>query len=61
MLGHKAERIFLRRLCRGVWKKNGVVFDMYRFDAVSDGLLNVATGKMDLVNRMMKFRVAPLK
>jgi len=46
---------------QGVWKKNGAVFDMYTFDAVSNGLINVATGKMDLVNRTMKFKVAPLK
>lgn len=46
---------------QGVWKKNGAVFDMYTFDAVSNGLINVATGKMDLVNRTMKFNVAPLK
>ena len=46
---------------QGVWKKNGAVFDMYTFDAVSNGLINVATGKMNLVNRTMKFKVAPLK
>ena len=46
---------------QGVWKKNGAVFDMYTFDALSNGLINVATGKMDLVNRTMKFKVAPLK
>mgnify|MGYP001626861399 FL=1 len=46
---------------QGVWKKNGAVFDMYTFDAVSNGLINVATGKMDLVNRTMTFNVAPLK
>ena len=46
---------------QGVWKKNGAVFDMYTFDAVSNGLINVATGKMDLVNRTMRFKVAPLK
>ncbi len=46
---------------QGVWKKNGAVFDMYTFDAVSNGLINVATGKMDLVDRTMKFKVAPLK
>ena len=46
---------------QGVWKKNGAVFDMFTFDAVSNGLINVATGEMDLVNRTMKFKVAPLK
>ena len=46
---------------QGVWNKNGVVFDMYTFDAVSNGLINVATGEMDLVNRTMTFNVAPLK
>ena len=46
---------------QGVWKKNGAIFEMYTFDAVSNGLINVATGKMDLVNRTMKFKVAPLK
>ncbi len=46
---------------QGVWKKNGAVFDMYTFDAVSNSLINVATGKMDLVNRTMKFTIAPLK
>ena len=46
---------------QGVWKKNGAVFDMYTFDAVSNGLINVATGEMDLVNRTMTFNVAPLK
>jgi len=46
---------------QGVWKKNGTVFDLYTFDAVSNGLINLATGKMDLVNRTMKFKVAPLK
>jgi hypothetical protein len=46
---------------QGVWKKNGAVFDMYTFDAVSNGLINVATGKMDLVNKTMKFKAAPLK
>ena len=46
---------------QGVVKKNGAVFDMYTFDAVSNGLINVATGEMDLVNRTMKFKVAPLK
>ena len=46
---------------QGVWEKNGAVFDMYTFDAVSNGLINVATGEMDLVNRTMTFNVAPLK
>ena len=46
---------------QGVVKKNGAVFDMYTFDAVSNGLINVATGEMDLVNRTMRFKVAPLK
>lgn len=46
---------------QGVWGKNGAVFDMYTFDAVSNGLINVATGEMDLVNRTMTFNVAPLK
>ena len=46
---------------QGVWKKSGAVFDMYTFDAVSNGLINVATGEMDLVNRTMTFNVAPLK
>ena len=46
---------------QGVWKKNGAAFDMYTFDAVSNGLINIATGKMDLVNRTMTFNVAPLK
>ena len=46
---------------QGVVKKNGAVFDMYTFDAVSNGLINVATGEMDLVNRTMRFTVAPLK
>ena len=46
---------------QGVWKKNGAVFDMYTFDAVSNGLINVATGEMDLVSRTMTFNVAPLK
>ena len=46
---------------QGVWKKNGAVFDMYTFGAVSNGLINVATGEMDLVNRTMTFNVAPLK
>ena len=46
---------------QGVWKKNGAVFDMYTFDAVSNGLINVATGEMDLVNRTLTFNVAPLK
>jgi hypothetical protein len=46
---------------QGVVKKNGAVFDMFTFDAVSNGLINVATGEMDLVNRTMKFKVAPLK
>ena len=46
---------------QGVVKKNGAVFDMYTFDAVSNGVINVATGEMDLVNRTMKFKGAPLK
>ena len=46
---------------QGVVKKNGAVFDMYTFDAVSSGEINVATGEMDLVNRTMKFKAAPLK
>ena len=46
---------------QGVWKKNGTVFDMYTFDAVSNGVINVATGELDLVNKTMKFKVAPLK
>ena len=46
---------------QGVWKKNGAVFDMYTFDAVSNELIDVATRKMDLVNRTMKFKISPLK
>ena len=46
---------------QGVVKKNGAVFDMFTFDAVSNGVINVATGEMDLVNRTMKFKIAPLK
>ena len=45
----------------GSLEKSGEVFDMYTFDAVSNGLINVATGEMDLVNRTMKFKIAPLK
>ena len=46
---------------QGVVKKNGAVFDIYTFDAVSSGEINVATGEMDLVNRTMKFKGASLK
>jgi hypothetical protein len=46
---------------QGVWKKNGSVFDLYTFDAVSSGLINVATGKLDLVNKTLRFNVAPVQ
>ncbi|MBT5577710.1 MAG: hypothetical protein HOJ99_04370 [Porticoccaceae bacterium] len=46
---------------QGVWKKNGTVFDLYTFDAVSNGLINVATGKLDLVNKTLRFNVAPVQ
>ena len=46
---------------QGVWKKNGRVFDLYTFDAVSNGLINVATGELDLVNKTLRFNVAPVQ
>jgi hypothetical protein len=46
---------------QGVWKKNGKVFDLYTFDAVSNGLINVATGELDMVNKTLKFNVAPVE
>ena len=46
---------------QGVWKKNGRVFDLFTFDAVSNGLINVATGELDMVNKTLKFNVAPVK
>ena len=46
---------------QGVWKKNGTVFDLYTFDAVSNGLINVATGKLDLVKKTLRFNVAPVQ
>lgn len=46
---------------QGVWKKNGSVFDLYTFDAVSNGLINVATGKLDLVNKTLRFNVASVQ
>ena len=33
---------------------------MYTFDAVSNGLINLTRGEMNLVNRTMMFNVAPL-
>ena len=46
---------------QGVWKKNGKVFDLYTFDAVSNGLINVATGELDMVNKTLRFNVAPVE
>lgn len=46
---------------QGVWEKNGKVFDLYTFDAVSNGLINVATGELDMVKKTLRFNVAPIQ
>ena len=57
---------------QGVWKKNGRVFDLYTFDAVSNGLINVrpvnwillirlfdSTLRQSKINRKLQVSVRP--
>ena len=43
---------------QGVYVKQGKVFKMYTFDAVSNGNLNFAIGIVDFVAKTMKFKVS---
>ena len=42
---------------QGFFKKEGAVYKMYSFDLVSDGVMYLAIGKLDMVARTMTFQV----
>jgi hypothetical protein len=43
---------------QGIWKRKGVIYEIYTFDNISDGKKTVAKGIMDIVNRTLKFEVS---
>ena len=48
LLGHKMEKIFFTTV-RGIWKRNGEVFDVKHFENGTDGNQLLTTGTFDFV------------
>ena len=51
---------FATATLQGVYRRKGAIFQMYSLDMVSDGVINIVSGEVDLVAKTMTFKVSPL-
>ena len=45
---------------QGIWKREGSIVNMYTLDAVDNGVMNYAKGKVDLFAGTLNFEVYPI-
>ena len=45
---------------QGIWKREGSIVNMYTLDAIDNGVMNYAKGKVDLFEGTLNFEVYPI-
>ena len=45
---------------QGIWKREGSIVNMYTLDAIDNGVMNYAKGKVDLFAGTLNFEVYPI-
>ncbi len=52
---------FATATLQGVYRRKGTVFQMYSLDMVSNGVINIVSGKADFVAKTLTFKVSELQ